>query len=71
LPDDLSAANVDKGQIDQVLNNLLINAQQAMPLGGTIVVSAENVEVSRNDKAIDQRLLALDPGAYVKVFDQR
>ena len=67
LPDDLSAANVDKGQIDQVLNNLLINAQQAMPLGGTIVVSAENVEVSRNDKAIDQRLLALDPGAYVKV----
>jgi PAS domain S-box/PAS domain S-box/PAS domain S-box/PAS domain S-box len=67
LPDDLMAANIDKGQIDQVINNLLINAQQAMPLGGTIVVSAENVEISRNVKTIDQRLLALDPGAYVKV----
>jgi PAS domain S-box-containing protein len=67
LPDDLSAANVDKGQIDQVLNNLLINAQQAMPLGGTIVVSAENMEISRENEAIDQRLLALAPGAYVKV----
>jgi CheY-like chemotaxis protein len=50
-----------------VLNNLLINAQQAMPLGGTIVVSAGNVEISLDDDAIDQRLLPLAPGAYVKV----
>ena len=67
LPDDLMAANIDKGQIDQVINNLLINALQAMPLGGTIVVSAENVEISRNGEAIDQRLLSLAPGPYVKV----
>ena len=67
LPDDLMAANIDKGQIDQVINNLLINAQQAMPLGGTIVVSAENVEISRNGERIDQRLLSLAPGPYVKV----
>jgi PAS domain S-box-containing protein len=66
LPDDLLAANVDKGQIDQVLNNLLINAQQAMPMGGTVVVTAENVEIVR-DRSPDQRLVRLAEGRYVKV----
>lgn len=34
---------VDKGQISQVINNLVINAQQAMPEGGIIAIRAENV----------------------------
>jgi CheY-like chemotaxis protein len=40
---DPSPVEVDSGQINQVVQNLVINAIQAMPHGGTIHVSAENV----------------------------
>jgi signal transduction histidine kinase len=37
---DLWLADFDENQLSQVIDNLIINAQQAMPQGGTIVVSA-------------------------------
>jgi two-component system, cell cycle sensor histidine kinase and response regulator CckA len=43
LPDNLWSVEVDEGQISQVINNLIINARQAMPKGGIIKVCAENV----------------------------
>jgi two-component system cell cycle sensor histidine kinase/response regulator CckA len=43
VPDDLWPARVDPTRIKQVINNLLINASQAMPNGGTILAIAENV----------------------------
>jgi len=36
----------DKGQIQQVISNLIINANQAMPDGGTLYITLENIEVS-------------------------
>jgi two-component system, cell cycle sensor histidine kinase and response regulator CckA len=45
LPDDLPAIEVDEGQISQVINNLIINASQAMPGGGTITIEGEKVTV--------------------------
>lgn len=44
IPDDLWAVNVDKGQISQVIANLVINAKHAMPNGGEITITAKNVE---------------------------
>ncbi len=44
---DLAAAEVDPGQIGQVLHNLLLNARQSMPEGGIIEVRAENAAACR------------------------
>ena len=38
----LSSVEVDTGQLSQVINNLVINAKQAMPEGGILKISAEN-----------------------------
>ena len=43
LPEDLWPVEVDEGQISQAIQNLVINADQSMPEGGTIRVRAENV----------------------------
>jgi signal transduction histidine kinase len=44
VPPDLPPISADVNQISQVLMNLLLNAAQAMPQGGTITVSAEKVK---------------------------
>ena len=45
IAEDLGFAEVDPGQIGQVLHNVLLNAQQAMPQGGIIEVRAERVKL--------------------------
>ena len=42
IPDDLWTCEFDRSQIGQVIDNLIINAIQAMPAGGLLVISAEN-----------------------------
>ena len=54
-------AEVDEGQINQVINNLVINAMQAMPNGGKIWVRGENMIVD------EKANLPLPPGPYVKL----
>ncbi len=61
LPDDLWWAEVDEGQIDQAINNMIINANQAMPRGGTIRIWAENMIVEAEE------VLSLKEGKYVKI----
>jgi len=55
--------DVDRGQIDQVLLNLFINAWHAMPGGGDIFIETENVIV--NERFI--RPFKVKPGNYVKI----
>ena len=48
IADDLWPVEVDEGQISQVISNLVINAQQAMPEGGIITVSCKNISLGEN-----------------------
>lgn len=59
LDEQLYMVEIDRGQIDQVLNNIIVNADQSMPHGGTITVRAQNVELQKNAN------IPLKPGKYV------
>jgi PAS domain S-box-containing protein len=61
VADGLRICDFDENQIGQVIDNIVINAVQAMPLGGTIKVDAENAEVT------DAQRTSLKPGSYVHV----
>ncbi len=61
IPDDLRPVEVDEGQMSQVISNIVINASQAMPEGGTIRIKAENVDI-RADAS-----LPLNGGGYIKI----
>ena len=61
LAEDLWPASVDRGQISQVLQNLVINAVQAMPTGGTVRIGAVNRRVRPSE-------LPLPEGDYVEVM---
>ena len=61
IQDSLPAVNIDRGQIDQVLNNLIINADQAMPAGGSVTIRATSVQIG------PAAAVPLPPGPYVCV----
>lgn len=61
VPDDLWPVKVDEGQISQAIQNLIINADQAMPEGGTIHVSCKNVTIDKDD------IKLLKEGRYVMI----
>ena len=61
IAEDLWTAEVDEGQISQVIHNLVINADQAMPQGGMIEVRAENISVN------GQGSMPLPEGNYIAV----
>jgi len=60
-PGDLWSVSMDKDQISQVIQNVVRNANQAMPEGGTILVNFANRLLG------DEEIVGLQPGRYVQV----
>ncbi|MDD3845648.1 MAG: ATP-binding protein [Syntrophorhabdaceae bacterium] len=63
LPDDLYRAQIDEGQIRQVIHNLVTNARESMPDGGTITITAQNVDLIHSEGP-------LSPGKYIRLAVQ-
>lgn len=61
IPDLLQSLIADEGQISQVLNNLILNATQAMPEGGTLTISADNVLLPTENR------FDLPAGPYISI----
>jgi PAS domain S-box-containing protein len=64
LPPDLWTISGDPTQIHQVLINVCINARDAMPGGGTLTISASNIEI---DDSYAKMNLECVPGPYVLI----
>ncbi|MGB9595145.1 MAG: hybrid sensor histidine kinase/response regulator [Candidatus Poribacteria bacterium] len=64
IPDDLWMIEADENQINQVITNIVINAVQAMPKGGIINISAQNVSLK------DGEVPLLNQGNYIKISIQ-
>jgi hypothetical protein len=64
LPDDLWPVLMDPGHLEQVVINLSVNARDAMPKGGTLLISTKNVTVG---EAYTRGIPDLIPGRYVEL----
>lgn len=59
IEEDIQAVEVDKGQISQMINNIVINSINAMPKGGIINISVKNTHLDSTEA------LPLDVGKYI------
>jgi len=61
IDENILPVEADKGQLSQVIHNLVINAEQAMPDGGKIIISVNNIKIKKHES------LRIPEGMYVMI----
>lgn len=64
LDANLENIKADPGQIEQVVMNLVVNSRDAMPIGGTITIETQNVDI---DARYADQHVGITPGRFVKI----
>ncbi|MFW5946963.1 MAG: PAS domain S-box protein, partial [Gemmatimonadota bacterium] len=65
LTDEDVRVHVDRGQLEQVLINLVVNARDAMPDGGTLTLRTGILTLPSGDRRV--RLWGVEPGTYIRL----
>jgi len=64
LAPDAGSIKADRGQIEQVVMNLVLNARDAMPSGGQLTIETQNVDLTED---YTRHRVGANPGAHVMV----
>ena len=62
--EDLGSIRTDPGQMEQVIMNLAVNARDAMPSGGKLILETDNVYL---DEEYARNHISVKPGPYVRL----